>query len=153
MLIQRWLLCVSVPVWPLPTKAGCWRRAPQVILIAIISDDPNCGSPGLQLSASELSLPLGVSGAALMMWSLLVFPSVVKRLGARACALLGLYVSVLVPVALGSVSFLAAAHVPRRGILAALVVVQIVKACFQQLCFPTAMVRPPQPASPLPHPS
>ena len=78
-----------------------------------------------------------------MLWSLLVFPRVVKRLGARSCALLGLYVSAFVPVALGSVSFLAAAHVPARGLLAALVVVQIVKACFQQLCFPTAMVRSP----------
>ena len=99
---------------------------------------------GLQLSSSELSLPLGVSGAALMLWSLLVFPSVVKRIGARACALTGLYVSTLVPVALGSVSFLAAVHVPHGGILAALVTVQIVKACSQQLCFPTAMVRPPR---------
>ena len=99
---------------------------------------------GLQLSSSELSVPLGVSGAALMLWSLLVFPSVVKRIGARACALTGLYVSTLVPVALGSVSFLAAAHVPHGGILAALVTVQVVKACSQQLCFPTAMVRPPQ---------
>ncbi len=86
-----------------------------------------------------------MSGAALMLWSLLVFPSVVKRIGARACALTGLYVSTLVPVALSSVSFLAAAHVPHGGILAALVTVQVVKACSQQLCFPTAMVRPPQP--------
>ena len=86
-----------------------------------------------------------MSGAALMLWSLLVFPSVVKRIGARACALTGLYVSTFVPVALGSVSFLAAAHVPHSGILAALVTVQVVKACSQQLCFPTAMVRPPRP--------
>ena len=88
-----------------------------------------------------------------MLWSLLVFPRVVKRLGARSCALLGLYVSSLVPMALGSVSFLAGAHVPHGGILGALVIVQVVKACSQQLCFPTAMVRSPQPASLLSQPA
>lgn len=88
-----------------------------------------------------------------MLWSLLVFPSVVKRLGARNCALLGLYVSVLVPVALGSVSFLAVAHISHGGILGALVTVQVIKACSQQLCFPTSMVRPPRLASLLSHPT
>jgi hypothetical protein len=86
-------------------------------------------------------MPLGVSGAALMMWSLLVFPRVIKGLGARACALLGLYVSALVPVVLGSISFLGKAGMGHMGIIVALVIVEIFKACFQQLCFPTSMVR------------
>ena len=76
-----------------------------------------------------------------MVWSLLVFPRVIKGLGARACALLGLYVSVLVPVVLGSISFLGKAGMGHMGIIVALVIVEIVKACFQQLCFPTSMVR------------
>ena len=76
-----------------------------------------------------------------MMWSLLVFPRFIKGLGARACALLGLYVSVLVPVVLGSISFLGKAGTGHTGIIVALVIVEIVKACFQQLCFPTSMVR------------
>lgn len=76
-----------------------------------------------------------------MLWALLVFPRVVKRLGARSCALLGLYVSIFVPVILGSISFLAKAHVPQTSVIAAVIVVEIVKACFQQLCFPTSMVK------------
>ena len=76
-----------------------------------------------------------------MMWSLLVFPRVIKGLGARACALLGLYVSALVPVVLGSISFLDKAGMGHMGIIVALVIVEMFKACFQQLCFPTSMVR------------
>ena len=97
--------------------------------------------PGLALSSAELSVPLGISGGALMLWSLLVFPRVIARLGARATALLGLAVLAAVSLALGSLSFLAAARVPHAALLAVLVVVEVVKACFQQLCFPTSMVR------------
>ena len=86
-------------------------------------------------------MPLGISGAALMLWSLLVFPRVIRRLGARASALLGLLVLTVVSLVLGSLSFLAGARVAHGAILAVLVAVECVKACFQQLCFPTSMVR------------
>ncbi len=45
---------------------------------------------GLNFSSSELSLPLSISGAALMVWSLFCFPAVQGRLGARMCAVVGL---------------------------------------------------------------
>ena len=45
---------------------------------------------GLNFSSSELSLPLSVSGAALMVWSLFCFPPIQARLGARLCACSGL---------------------------------------------------------------
>ena len=86
-------------------------------------------------------MPLGISGGALMLWSLLAFPRIIRRLGARATALLGLRVLTVVSLVLGSLSFLAGAHVSHRSILVMLVVVECVKACFQQLCFPTSMVR------------
>ena len=86
-------------------------------------------------------MPLGISGGALMLWSLLAFPHIIRRLGARATALLGLYVLTVVSLVLGSISFLAGAHISHGAVLAVLVVVECVKACFQQLCFPTSMVR------------
>ena len=45
---------------------------------------------GLDFSSSELSLPLSVSGAALILWSLFCFPPIQARLGARICAISGL---------------------------------------------------------------
>ena len=100
-----------------------------------------CLAPGLELTSSELSVPLGISGAALMLWSLLAFPRIIRCLGARATALLGLSVLTIVSLVLGSISFLAGAQVSHGAILVVLVVVECVKACFQQLCFPTSMVR------------
>ena len=75
-----------------------------------------------------------------MLWSLLAFPRIIGRLGARATALVGLYVLTIVSIILGSISFLASMHVPHGAILVVLVAVECVKACFQQLCFPTSMV-------------
>ena len=75
-----------------------------------------------------------------MLWSLLAFPHIIGHLGARATALMGLYVLTVVSIILGSISFLAGAHVSHGAILVVLVVVECVKACFQQLCFPTSMV-------------
>ena len=86
-------------------------------------------------------MPLGISGGALMLWSLLAFPRIIRRLGARATALLGLSVLTVVSLVLGSLSFLAGAHVSHQAVLVVLVAVECVKACFQQLCFPTSMVR------------
>ncbi len=45
---------------------------------------------GLDFSSSQLSLPLSISGVALMVWSLVFFPIVQRCLGARACAVSGL---------------------------------------------------------------
>lgn len=97
---------------------------------------------GLDFSSSQLSLPLSVSGVALMVWSLVFFPMVQRRLGARACAVLGLLVTVFLSVALGCTSYLAKAGVSVPGIIVALTAIMVLKACFQQLCFPTSMVRP-----------
>ena len=59
--------------------------------IAHAYDDPaRAPRAGLNFSSSELSLPLSVSGAALMVWSLFCFPPIQARLGARLCACSGL---------------------------------------------------------------
>ena len=96
---------------------------------------------GLDFSSSQLSLPLSVSGVALMVWSLVFFPIVQRCLGARACAVTGLASTVFLAMALGCTSFLAQAHTSAAGIVAALTVILVLKACVQQLCFPTSMVR------------
>ena len=96
---------------------------------------------GLDFSSSQLSLPLSISGVALMVWSLVFFPLVQRCLGARACAVSGLASTVLLAMALGSTSYLAQGNVGIRGIEAALTVILVLKACVQQLCFPTSMVR------------
>ena len=62
---------------------------------------------GLDFSSSQLSLPLSISGVALMVWSLVFFPVVQRCLGARACAVLGLGATVFLSVALGCTSYLA----------------------------------------------
>ena len=99
------------------------------------------GSAGLDFSSSQLSLPLSISGVALMVWSLVFFPMVQRCLGARTCAVFGLAATVFLSVALGCTSYLAQAQTSVSGIIAALTVIMVLKACFQQLCFPTSMVR------------
>lgn len=97
--------------------------------------------PGLSFSSADLSLPLSVSGAALMVWSLFIFPTVQTALGAWMCAVTGLAVTVLLSVALGCTSFLAAAGLSHTAVLTALLAVMVLKVCAQQMCFPTSMVR------------
>ena len=99
------------------------------------------GCAGLDFSSSQLSLPLSISGVALMVWSLVFFPMVQRCLGARTCAVFGLAATVFLSVALGCTSYLAQAHASVSGIIVALTVIMVLKACFQQLCFPTSMVR------------
>ncbi|EIE22258.1 MFS general substrate transporter [Coccomyxa subellipsoidea C-169] len=94
---------------------------------------------GLSFSSSDLSLPLSVSGAALMVWSLFIFPTVQTALGAWMCAVTGLAVTVLLSVALGCTSFLAAAGLSHTAVLTALLAVMVLKVCAQQMCFPTSM--------------
>ena len=98
-------------------------------------------SAGLDFSSSQLSLPLSISGVALMVWSLVFFPIVQRCLGARACAVFGLASTVFLSVALGCTSYLAKAHSSVSGIVVALTFILVLKACVQQLCFPTSMVR------------
>ena len=99
------------------------------------------GSAGLDFSSSQLSLPLSISGVALMVWSLVFFPMVQRCLGARTCAVFGLAATVFLSVALGCTSYLAQAQTSVSGIIVALTIIMVLKACFQQLCFPTSMVR------------
>ena len=83
-----------------------------------------------------------------MVWSLFIFPTVQTTLGAWMCAVTGLAVTVVLSVALGCTSFLAAAGLSHEAVLAALLAVMILKVCAQQMCFPTSMVsrRPNPPA-------
>ena len=76
-----------------------------------------------------------------MVWSLVFFPMVQRCLGARICAVFGLAATVFLSVALGCTSYLAQAHTSVSGIIVALTIIMVLKACFQQLCFPTSMVR------------
>ncbi|CAL8468781.1 g8322 [Coccomyxa elongata] len=94
---------------------------------------------GLSFSSAELSLPLSVSGAALMVWSLFLFPSVQTALGAWGCAVTGLAVTVVLSIGVGCTSFLAQAGLSHDTVLGALLVMLILKVCAQQMCFPTSM--------------
>ncbi len=49
--------------------------------------------------------------------------------------------AVLLSIGLGCVSLLPGRGVSHGGIVAALLVIMIFKVCFQQMCFPTSMVR------------
>ena len=53
--------------------------------------------------------------------------------------------AVLLSVALGATSFLPGRGVSHDGVVAALLVIMVLKACSQQMCFPTSMVRAPAP--------
>ena len=64
------------------------------------------------------------------------FPMVQRCLGARTCAVFGLAATVFLSVALGCTSYLAQAHTSVSGIIVALTFIMVLKACFQQLCFP-----------------
>ena len=124
-----------------PPGAACLGAlAPCCLLLS--SSHVVIGSAGLDFSSSQLSLPLSISGVALMVWSLVFFPMVQRCLGARTCAVFGLAATVFLSVALGCTSYLAQAHTSVSGIIGALTIIMVLKACFQQLCFPTSMVRP-----------
>lgn len=111
------------------------------LLCACVMATRPCPCTGLDFSSSQLSLPLSISGVALMVWSLVFFPIVQRCLGARACAVFGLASTVFLSIALGCTSYLAQANTTVSGIVAALTVILVLKACVQQLCFPTSMVR------------
>ncbi len=97
---------------------------------------------GLGFSSTDLSMPLSVSGVGLMVFSLFFFPAVERRLGARACTLIGLGVCVPLAIGMGATSFLAAAHLEHALILATVLVILILKTTAAQMCYPTGMVRP-----------
>ena len=123
-----------------PPGAACLSAlAPRCVRLS--SSHVGIGTAGLDFSSSQLSLPLSISGVALMVWSLVFFPMVQRCLGARTCAVFGLAATVFLSVALGCTSYLAQAHTSVSGIIAALTIIMVLKACFQQLCFPTSMVR------------
>ncbi len=136
-------LGMALMMWSLmgfPQEAACLGALAPCCL-PLGSSHVRSGSAGLDFSSSQLSLPLSISGVALMVWSLVFFPMVQRCLGARTCAVFGLAATVFLSVALGCTSYLAQAHTSVSGIIVALTVIMVLKACFQQLCFPTSMVR------------
>ena len=137
----HWLLCPCVPLMDWPAFYLIGATMMWAFPCACIMVTRPCLRTGLDFSSSQLSLPLSISGVALMVWSLVFFPIVQRCLGARACAVFGLASTVFLSIALGCTSYLAQANTAVSGIVAALTVILVLKACVQQLCFPTSMVR------------